>query len=318
MLVRLASFFAAITVPVLACNGQTTLPAATACAQYFEARYANPYCGDLLLPATEVAREEARFIQICTTELGLPGVRATAPEFAALAAQLSTACFLVSFGTSYNLPPGDLGADAACSDDLQCESQICAWDAPPDGGTSGCKTCYDLPPASPVTDAARPVSTPACELTQECPAGLYCSPLTLTCTTPVGIGSPCGIGDAYGIVCAPPLFCVAGTCATQRSSRGGLCLSDGDCIAGFACGPGNQCGAASWGTAGDPCTSDRMGLSRCLVGQCSFSEFSSGGTCPTVLVDGAVCDPNDTSRTCDVFASCINGACEPEDANTCE
>jgi hypothetical protein len=217
-----------ILLTCFACKGQTTIPPATACAQYFEAYYANPYCGDLLLPATEVAREEGRYIQICTTELALPAVRTTAPELAALAVQLSTCCGLVSIGTFYDLPPGDLGANAACSSGLQCGSQICTLNEPQDAGTSLCKTCLDPSPPTPVTDAAPPVSNPGnCKVTLDCPIGLYCPPQTLTCSAPVGMGSPCGIGDAYGVVCAPPLFCVAGACTTQRSPQGGPCRLNG-------------------------------------------------------------------------------------------
>jgi hypothetical protein len=170
------------------------------------------------------------------------------------------------------------------------------------------------------------------------PRALRCG----TCATPLPEGAACdGVTDS----CqggTPGLSCFRGVCR-ERGGQGADCDSWNDCAGDWICTSGNFCGAgraegytcastidcagalacdpatttcepAEYGQPGAACDTT---FHWCWKGSCDIAPGATSGVCPIVLPDGSACDPEDTARTCDTYAYCIDGVCKIPDPNDC-
>jgi hypothetical protein len=58
------------------------------------------------------------------------------------------------------------------------------------------------------------------------------------------------------------------------------------------------------------------GVSSCSVGVCAGDGASA--MCPAILPRGAPCDPNDRTKTCDLYDVCSSGTCQGSATNVCK
>src|ERR1019366_1021367 len=94
-----------------------------ACVHYYQATYIR--CLGPVLPASEGARVQARFVQVCENDMALPGSGMSPANVEACASALDLwpcvnggppqACYFY----------GSLGGGAACNEGLQCQSGWC-------------------------------------------------------------------------------------------------------------------------------------------------------------------------------------------------
>jgi hypothetical protein len=283
--------------------------AAAVCAHYFAAQ--SLHCGGARLPASEMARVEARFVQVCLNGMALPGSGMTADSVEACAAALdASACELpdgepVACNFSGTLPGG-----APCNEGFQCQSGGCLGTAflSPEGqiGPTTCGACAPFVEDGAV--CAHAMFSGGCASDEICligPGMETAAQPTYTCVrvTHGDTGATC---DGLAASCKPGLYCAAQT---------GKCAALGD--AGAACGegaspPGNPGGCAaplacvglqgmatcSLGGAGAFCLRDvdcAAGLG-CIPGPCSptIARIGCGasGTCGPVTwaAPGQPCD----------------------------
>ena len=301
----------------------------TPCEDYFDASFVGPCPTGPTLPPAELARERARFEQVCQYGLALPGSGLTDAQLEACATAIQSAgC--VSSGTPAPAPCNFFGAQPngfPCNEDFQCQSELCFQSAPvgeagapPSETTCGkcssvgalgdpCSGSTCIPGAVCDTAATSPTCvTPTsgqqgaiCDgVAKLCDAGLYCD--TSVCTPALALGKPCSTSAQ----CAAPAICSAQACAAPGQA-GDTCTIDADCAAGLGCSSqSSTCGSVTWASAGDAC-GDSV---RCLVGPCPVL-----GVCPTVIADGQAC--TDPTSTCDDFSSCVDGTCVLEDSVAC-
>ncbi|HEY5452295.1 MAG TPA: hypothetical protein VIQ54_26245, partial [Polyangia bacterium] len=98
-------------------------------------------------------------------------------------------------------------------------------------------------------------------------------------------------------------------------AEGYTCASTIDCAGALACDPATTtCEPAEYGQPGAACDT---AFHWCWKGSCDIAPGATTGVCPIVLPDGSACDPEDTARTCDTYAYCIDGVCKIPDPNSC-
>jgi hypothetical protein len=249
--------------------------ASAACAHYFAAQYLR--CGGPRLPASEMARIEHRFIQVCLNGVALPGSGMTPATVEACASALDVSpCELPDGPPSVCTFQGTFSSGTACNEGFQCQSGGCRRTSPllsPEGpiGPVSCGTCLPFVDAGDVCahgdftggcapgqvcligagmqTAAMPTYTctpvtegdvsAACDhLSAGCKTGLYCAGQTGPCTALLDAGGPCGTGNPTG--CVAPLSCVElpGGATCGLGDAGAFCLNDVDCTPGLGCIPG--------------------------------------------------------------------------------
>jgi hypothetical protein len=316
---------AAGAIAVTACGGSTAGGgggSSSSCGRYFDALFTD--CNAPLPPATELARERARFEQACAKALALPGTSVTAAGLDACASAIQAHGCNGVFQGVCNFGGGSLADGAHCASQNQCMSDSCTAGQSINGSPlTACGTCVAgqmcgtaLCAANTVcvTNTAGPSCAPvsfgsagaACDGMQtQCNPGLVCSQMSHTCQQPGVLGSVC----TSPAECADSLICAVGpqgmgTKCQNRGTAGMACQYDGDCTPDLGCDYStNKCATLSWASAGQPCGP----TTRCLGAQCPVNGAASS-TCPTVIADGQPCNANDQTQTCDTFATCI-GTC---------
>jgi hypothetical protein len=128
--------------------------------------------------------------------------------------------------------------------------------------------------------AARQTAGGACSTTSDCARNLYCK--DRVCTALAKEGEACGGQDIF------------------TSCESGLTCSEGKCVRRTYAAPGQPCGSTI----------------RCEQGSCPFTGTGQA-VCPTILADGAACNPADRTAVCDEFASCVDGKCVMSGTATC-
>ena len=118
-----------------------------------------------------------------------------------------------------------------------------------------------------------------------------------TCTVTGTMGARCTVGNCY----PSGLTCVYSACA-ERSSVGGECVSDSDCVPSAYCPQSGKCAARDLPT-GAPCESSP---NACGVGSYCNGATSSA-TCTPDLGYGAPCTQNAACGACNDVA--CGGAC---------
>ncbi len=328
----LAAWCGAVTVAIACGGGSTSSPApASACDHYFEALYSGN-CSGAPLPSSERTRIQARFDQVCTTVVALPGISVTPSALDACANALAASGCSALRGPACAFGPGSLAVGASCVSDDQCQNGDCTAgsDAPDGGGPIVCGKCAT---GSNCADATCGPDT-TCEINSsadggttgmclpvtfgdagakcngaqaQCKPGLSCNRAVGACSAPGAAGAPCAdTSDCSGsLVCPVAPGSSASTCQSAGQA-GASCVVDSDCAVGLGCDLAKRaCAAITWAAAGQPCD----GTARCLVGTCPWSPTGPTGACPAVIPDGKPCNPGDPAATCDTYAECAGGAC---------
>jgi hypothetical protein len=275
-------------------------PAASACLHYYAAQ--DSRCGGPLLPASEGARQRARFVQVCLNDIALPGSGMTIAAVEACASALDlSACELPEgppVACNFN---GSLPGGAPCNEGLQCQSGMCQGTAflSPEGpiGPSTCGTCAPFVQTGQV--CAHQNFTGGCANGQVCLIGAgmeTAATPTYTCV-PIAEGDAGASCDGLSKICPPGLYCSATT---------GRCQALGD--AGASCGegmtpPGNPGGcSAPLSCVGDP------GMATCALG--AMGSFCLGDSdCSPGL--GCVPGPCAPSGSIVRFGCAESGTCQP-------
>jgi len=320
----------------LACNGSAN---SSACNDYYAAVLDKlAQCGGYPTPpASEAARELARFVEACQNALALPGNNVTSADLEACAGAYSSASCAITKPAACQLPPGSQPVGAACNESAQCQSNMCSMSGSGSAAGSGCGTC-----GAAIAAGQRCGGTvkgecaqgsvcnltgtpPTCEaliygdagatcdgLAAQCQPGLYCD-AKMKCAAALPSGAACT--GTYE--CTPPLTCTgtAPKLACRNPGNAGVaCARDADCAPGLGCSDGKTCGTVTWASGGQACGN----LARCLVGFCPFDPTGKqAGKCPTVIADGQPCDPKNLAEMCDVAASCVGGTCTLGDSVVC-
>jgi hypothetical protein len=310
------------------------------------------------LPPAELARIRARFQQVCSNQIALPGsgIDAASLESCAEALEVS-ACQLPQGPPSACDFRGALPGGAACTDDVQCASGWCAGTeliapgGPVDPIT--CGTCMPVVEVGQTCDAAGcpqnaiclNADTTAAESTASCvevvegDVGAPCDDLSVacqpglschggSCTPLVGEGAACWSGG-----CAPPVVCGNESSTCGSGTAGADCVTDVECAPGFGCVPvgpcgstarigcsaSGQCTAIEWAAPGEPCSYEV----RCLVGACVFPGMSGQDTDGSLLVGACPTvvpdgEPCTARSTCDTLAECFEGECSLLDEVACD
>jgi hypothetical protein len=310
-----------------------------ACGAYFDALFGR--CSSLSSDPSEVARLRSIFLEICSSDLQLPGTGMTVAGIESCTTALDIQdCQSAGLAV---LPPvacvftGSLPLGTPCNEDFQCMSGFCTnypigcakcsvrptLGQPCDArGCAGDATCINsVCVAVARLDAEKPCSNAS---VQQCNPGLYCAYESGVCAPLVAeVGAACGApssvapGAAPG-GCQPPLECVGSplTCAQGQSlPAGSQCSAAFDCAPGLGCvfGSGNlvgptHCQPLTWAGSGEPCDGTTR---QCLVGACS------NGICPAVIPDGLPCDVADASKRCDTLSQCFQNRCVRLDSVVC-
>jgi hypothetical protein len=311
-----------------ACHSSSgsTASASTPCGDYFDAVSAN-LCGTgPNPPATETARERARFVQVCTGYASLPGSEITGQELDACATAIQAA------GCAGSLLPaacdlvGSLPTGTPCNESFQCQGGVCFQAAVAGDAASSDSVCGQCVAVATLgqpctgncatgTVCDESLATPTCVAVTQVGSGAACDGVKTVCSAGLfcGASGTCAAFHTSGescaqAVCAAPLVCASATQTCEApGASGAACDNDSDCTAGLGCSSQTStCGPVTWASAGQPCGD----LTRCLVGACE-------GACPTVIADGQPCTLSDVSSTCDVFAKCAGGTCVFGDDDVC-
>jgi hypothetical protein len=170
----------------------------------------------------------------------------------------------------------------------------------------------------------------ACDAGDDCYPYLWCNRDAGSCRGYADAGEPCDLGGVNGAPCFFPYWC-NGTCQ-PRSSSGGSCHDDWNCVNGLSCLPGPICELP--GDAGAACDSDfdcagehvycRHDAGACapLPGRgepCAPRDFPFQllvpSCAPGLICSGGLCkDRGCPGDTCGATAGCTEGLC---DAGTC-
>ena len=311
-----------------ACSTAKADPAEN-CGLYFDAQVQIlTRCGLALpLPPDDDARQRTRFLAACKVTTDEPGTGLGADWLHACAESVTRdLCSNFQFDPHCNLPNGTIESGKPCESHAQCQTGICSGP-----GTAGsCGTCS---PVLTTGDACIPGGPPcnksavclqgtcvaavrhdngaSCSVGRsDCKSGI-CDGKTHTCVDPMPAGASC----VSEWDCADGLACSGFVC-TPTVGMGAACApeigptpSPAPCSRSLVCARATKtCVAVHLAKAGEPCDVD---ATRCEIGTCS-------GTCPTVLADGAPCDPLRAHTTCDFFAECKDGTCVTGNAMPCK
>ncbi len=112
--------------------------------------------------------------------------------------------------------------------------------------------------------------------------------------------------------CAFPWVCKStGVCDTVNADDTS-CGTSSDCTTDTGCDVATKlCVPVQYAQPGEACDGQ---VQRCEAGYCNLTT----GLCPTVLTDGATCDPADPAHVCDNYALCFEGICQIPDPATCK
>ncbi len=330
---------------VIACGGSVSQGESAAqtspvCDYYYNVLYGT-VCSGPAMPSVELLRVQARFDEICSNILALPGTENTAQQLDACASALAAQGCNMNAATvptpAECTVTGALATGSACESGFQCASGSCA----PSAGDAGdgnstlqrCGTCQATI-ASGQPCSADSGSTGRCETgtvcdysvhkpvcrpivygdvgaacgspAAPCKPGLYCDNMARQCTAQQDEGAVCLQPEA----CKASLVCVASGNERPRCQNpgqvGASCESNMECAPSLGCDPTRGCVAVTWVKSGEPCN----GAALCLVGSCPQADGVPNGVCPAIVPDGQDCTAGDTAHTCDTLSECVNGRCQ--------
>ena len=160
--------------------------------------------------------------------------------------------------------------------------------------------------------------------------GIQCG----TCAPRLTEGSAC---DSSSDACEVGMSCFQGVCRKQGQA-GDSCINWQDCVYPAICLGNGVCGTAA--PKGQPCTtsldcnpSEGCNLTTKICAPYQFGQpgaacdwetrrcefgYCASNTCPTVLSDGAPCDPNNFATTCQTYSLCFGGTCHIPDPASCD
>jgi hypothetical protein len=262
-----------------------------ACSAYtdiYHLRQAN--CYGVTSPP-DLATVKSRQSEACVLNSSAPGSATDASYWSRCAAAANNNCR----GYSCTYPPGMRQAGQPCLASVQCASLYCQGVSVLDPGGAvlpnaiQCGNCVDrLPDGSPCD-----LATDTCAVESSCFQGV--------CRKQGQEGASC----KFWRDCARPyLTCRgSGTCG-QFVGQGQTCIVHSDCLDSQACDPGAKvCVPVKLGQPGAACNGI---VNQCETGLCNKVT----GTCPTILPDGAACDPNSAAEVCALYARCFQGICQ--------
>jgi hypothetical protein len=284
---------------VAACSGHAAPSLEQACANYTSVdREREATCYDVATEPDE-ATLMARQTESCVMTSAAPGSLVGAAYWTACTAAADDHC------QGYQCAPYPAGTRQVgdpCLVATQCASLWCHGIVVRDAsgnalaGSAQCGHC-----------AARIAEGATCGTDDTCDIGLSC--FQGVCRKKGLQGSPCAVwADCLGPswVCKSTGFCDAIT------PDGQVCATTQDCATDTGCDLTTRvCTPYHFSQPGAACDGQ---VNRCEAGECD----SSTSLCPTVLADGAACDPADPSTVCDNYASCFDGVCQIPDPSVCE
>jgi hypothetical protein len=280
-------------------SNASSSPLEQACLAYaniYRQREANCY-GVAAEPdqSTVITRET----EACVLNSSAPGSATGASYWDTCAAAADNNCRAYECAT---YPLGGKQVGESCLVSLQCATLLCQGTQVTDANGAvlpngiQCGTCaVRLAEGSPCVSAID-----VCDVGMSCFQG--------ACRVQGQAGAPCAVSNDCNV---PTLVCrSSGTCGTVEG-LGQTCASSSDCTTNEGCDPIQKvCVPFLFGQPGATCDGD---VSRCESGACNKET----GTCPTVLPDGALCDPNSGSTVCQVYARCFAGVCQIPDPTEC-
>jgi hypothetical protein len=269
-----------------------------ACSSYtdiYRQREANCYG---VASAPDMSTVKARQTETCVLYSSAPGSATDATYWNACTTAANNNC------RAYKCvrPPGARQAGQPCLASHQCASLACqgtqvldAYGAVLPNGIQ-CGTCaVQLPEGSPCNS-----STDICDVDMSCFQG--------TCRRQGQAGAPC---KSWNDCAWPQLVCRSSGICGEAAYAGQTCAGNTDCTTDQGCDPSTKvCVPLRFGQPGQACD-DIVNL--CESGACNRLSR----TCPTVLPDGAACDPNSGSEVCQIYAHCFLGVCQIPDPAEC-
>lgn len=323
------------------CPSDPESSAETSCGSYYDALTAKEAsCG-----ASRFG-DRSRFLALCKSAVAAPGSGINESYLDTCASSIKSEASCTTETTACKDPAGTLAEGAACYSGSQCASKFCqkaASDAlcgkcgprkavgaecdpkvdrcvdsafcDANGANPNKGTCKATPPKLKEGDACGVSGTEGF-----CDTGLTCDYSgTKKCVKEGQIGAACGTGKPS---CASKLTCKDGKCS-EPPGEGEACTSDVSglsCKAGLACdAEAKKCVKVLYAKPGEPCDFTKT---RCEKGSCRGVKYEGAkiipGKCPTILADGAACDPQSPDSDCDDFATCFDKKCQIPDGNSCK
>ncbi|MGH7285998.1 MAG: hypothetical protein ACRELY_31140 [Polyangiaceae bacterium] len=295
---------------LFACKSSDNGGTAGACQSYGNALIAyQQRCGGNIDPSrqSEIA---ARYAQLCTGVLSLPGIPDLSAQLGTCASNLPNASCNESVDQVDGCDietNGTLADGATCSISEQCQSGTCTLSGGASSGDAGsplCGTCSPAIPDGADCSNGNCVSGDVCNFNNSGDGGF--SAVCEKKPAPGGIGATCAQSSA----CTAPNHCEfaegteSGTCTAPVAS-GGACTQSGECASGLVCtgqttrtcGPpvaeggactGSDCASGlacdfsslkcvkiRFAAAGAGCDENTV---RCSQGNCVIQEQPGGGT----------------------------------------
>jgi hypothetical protein len=241
----------------------------------------------------------ARQTESCVLNSSAPGSATDAAYWSTCAAAADNNCGGYRCAT---YPLGARQAGEPCLVSLQCASlwcrgtQVMGADGVALSNALQCGTCATRLPAGSFCDSTADV----------CEVGLSC--FQGTCRAQGQAGALCAVSNDC---VAPNLACRSSGICGSVVGKGQACSANRDCTTLEGCDPVQKvCVPFKFGQPGASC--DDV-VSHCEAGTCSQET----GTCPAVLSDGALCDPNSGAAVCQVYARCFFGVCQIPNPAAC-
>jgi hypothetical protein len=319
-----------------ACSAIETPPDTSgACGAWFDAQARlNARCGAPEVIAERLALSRSRFVEACGQRLSAPGTSKTIGSVNACAATLDTrACDAPPPGPADPCgdAPGALREGAVCFTNDQCRSGFCKnGRALPDGGPTVptlCGVCAaalregEPCGANDKCDGDMQCVRGQCELLQKKDPGQPCAdPFNpckpggvcrdFVCVKAGAAGDACAVNED----CDPSLACLGQKCAS-RPAEGGSCDARGQCARGLGCNlETGKCERPKIVRFPAACDAETR---ICEIGACALAADGKKGSCPSIIPDGASCDPANKSSVCDDFALCLDGTCQIFNPSLC-
>lgn len=242
----------------------------------------------------------SRQTQACVVSSGAPGSQVGASYWEGCSALVGNFCAAYKCP---DYPPGTRGTGESCLSGLQCASLFCKGTNVVGAGGAVLGDAIQCGTCAPRLAAGAPcdVAVDACDIGLSCFGGV-CRPLGLQ-------GQPCAVWDDCS---RPDVVCKSNGLCGPVTPVGGPCQNGTDCGNDIACDVTIKvCTPIQYGQPGSACDGE---VHRCEAGVCD----STTGRCPTVLADGAACDPADASKVCDDYARCFGGTCRIPDPVACK
>lgn len=322
------------------CPDDPVSSAEASCASYYDALTAKvSSCGSSRFG------DRSRFLTLCKSAVASPGSGVNESFLSSCTNSIKGEASCETETTACKTPAGTLAEGAGCSAGSQCGTKFCQK-ATPDAlcGKCGppkavgaecdpkvdrcvdnayCESVGAAPKGTCKASPARLKEGDACGVSgveSFCDTGLTCDYAgTKKCVKEGALGAACGTGKPS---CASKLTCKDGKCS-EPPGEGEACSTDASglsCKSGFACdAEAKKCVKIVYAKPGEPCDITKT---RCEKGSCRGVKYEGSkiipGKCPTILADGAACDPQSPDSDCDDFANCLDKKCQIPDGSSCK